>query len=101
MQTSALPLEPLRRGKVRDVYIVDDERVLLIATDRVSAFDVVMNETIPRKGAVLTQITSWWLRQLEPDIQHHMLSASASEIAREVPRLREHEEELSGRAMLC
>jgi phosphoribosylaminoimidazole-succinocarboxamide synthase len=72
-----------------------------VATDRVSAFDVVMNETIPRKGAVLTQITAWWLRQLEPEIKHHMLSASASEIVREVPRLRDHEEELQGRAMLC
>ena len=101
MQTSALPLEPLRRGKVRDVYIVDDERLLLVATDRVSAFDVVMNETIPQKGAVLTQITAWWLRQLEPEIRHHMLSASAAEILHEVPRLRDHADELRGRAMLC
>ena len=101
MQTSALPLEPLRRGKVRDVYVVDKDRILLVATDRVSAFDVVMNETIPRKGAVLTQITAWWLRQLEPDVEHHMLSANAAEIVREVPRLRDHEEELLGRAMLC
>ena len=75
MQTSALPLEPLRRGKVRDVYVVDGDRVLLVATDRVSAFDVVMNETIPQKGAVLTQITAWWLHQLESEIPHHMLSA--------------------------
>src|SRR3954464_12398163 len=101
MQTSALPLEPLRRGKVRDVYIVDDERLLLVATDRVSAFDVVMNETIPYKGAVLTQITAWWLKQLEPEIQHHMLSANAGEIVRAVPGLRDHQEELEGRAMLC
>ena len=52
----------LRRGKVRDVYVVDDDRLLLVATDRVSAFDVVMDEPIPYKGAVLTQITAWWLR---------------------------------------
>ena len=60
-----LPLEHLRRGKVREVYDVDAERLLLVATDRVSAFDVVMGEAIPYKGAVLTQITAWWLRQLE------------------------------------
>lgn len=101
MEASALPLAPFRRGKVRDVYIVDDARLLLVATDRVSAFDVVMAETIPHKGAVLTQITAWWLRQLERDVPHHMLSADISEIVREVPQLREHERELAGRAMLC
>jgi phosphoribosylaminoimidazole-succinocarboxamide synthase len=101
MEASALPLTPFRRGKVRDVYIVDDDRLLLVATDRVSAFDVVMAETIPHKGAVLTQITAWWLRQLESSVEHHMLSADASEIVREVPRLRDHEREIAGRAMLC
>ena len=101
MEASALPLTPFRRGKVRDVYVVDDERLLLVATDRVSAFDVVMAETIPHKGAVLTQITGWWLRQLAPRIDHHMLSAEVSEIVRAVPRLRGHEEEIAGRAMLC
>jgi phosphoribosylaminoimidazole-succinocarboxamide synthase len=84
------------------VYLVDDERLLLVATDRVSAFDVVMSETIPHKGAVLTQITAWWLRQLESKhIKHHMLTADVSEIVREVPQLRDHERELAGRAMLC
>ena len=101
MEASALPLAPFRRGKVRDVYIVDDARLLLVATDRVSAFDVVMAETIPYKGAVLTQITAWWLRQLEQAVPHHMLSADISEIVREVPQLRDHELELAGRAMLC
>jgi phosphoribosylaminoimidazole-succinocarboxamide synthase len=101
MQTSALPLTPFRRGKVRDVYEVDANRILLVATDRVSAFDVVMGETIPQKGAVLTQITAWWLRQLENKVDHHMLSADAAEIVREVPRLRDYEQELAGRAMLC
>ncbi|HXL85796.1 MAG TPA: phosphoribosylaminoimidazolesuccinocarboxamide synthase [Gemmatimonadaceae bacterium] len=101
MEASALPLTPFRRGKVRDVYVVDDERLLLVATDRVSAFDVVMAETIPQKGAVLTQITAWWLRQLESRVDHHMLSADISEIVREVPQLRDHERDLAGRAMLC
>jgi phosphoribosylaminoimidazole-succinocarboxamide synthase len=101
MAESALPLTPFRRGKVRDVYVVDDARLLLVATDRVSAFDVVMGETIPYKGAVLTQITAWWLAQLAPRIDHHMLSADASEIVRAVPALRGHEAEIEGRAMLC
>jgi phosphoribosylaminoimidazole-succinocarboxamide synthase len=101
MEASALPLSPFRRGKVRDVYVVDDDRLLIVATDRVSAFDVVMRETIPHKGAVLTQITAWWLRQLEGLVDHHMLSADTAEIVRAVPALRGHELELAGRAMLC
>jgi len=100
MQASALPLTPFRRGKVRDVYEVDADRLLIVATDRVSAFDVVMGETIPQKGAVLTQITAWWLRQLANKVDHHMLSADAAEIVRQVPILRDHEQELQGRAML-
>jgi phosphoribosylaminoimidazole-succinocarboxamide synthase len=96
-----LPLQHLRRGKVREVYVVDDARLLLVATDRVSAFDVVMAEAIPYKGAVLTQITSWWLRQLEPDVRHHMISANVDEIIREVPALAGHRAALTGRSMLC
>ncbi|MFL5544578.1 MAG: phosphoribosylaminoimidazolesuccinocarboxamide synthase [Gemmatimonadaceae bacterium] len=100
MQSSALPLTPFRRGKVRDVYEVDGQRLLIVATDRVSAFDVVMAETIPHKGAVLTQITAWWLRQLDERVEHHMLSANIHEIVREVPQLRGYEDELAGRTML-
>ena len=96
-----LPLEQVRRGKVRDVYAVDAERLLLVASDRVSAFDVVMNELVPHKGAVLTQITAWWLRQFEGDLAHHMLSADAGEIVKEVPVLAPHRAMLEGRAMLC
>ena len=99
--TTTLPLPRLLTGKVRDVYAVGDDRILLVATDRVSAFDVVMRETIPRKGAVLTQLTAWWLRHLEDAIPHHMLSAEAAEIVAAVPALRGHEDELTGRAMLC
>jgi phosphoribosylaminoimidazole-succinocarboxamide synthase len=101
MAASELPLAPFRRGKVRDVYVVDDQRLLLVATDRVSAFDVVMGEAIPYKGAVLTQLTAWWLKQLEPDVQHHMLTADIREIVLEVPELKGHEQELAGRSMLC
>ena len=99
--STALPLPRIRTGKVRDVYAVGSDRVLLVATDRVSAFDVVMRETIPSKGAVLTQLTAWWLRHLEDGIAHHMISADASEIVRAVPALAPHRAMLAGRAMLC
>jgi phosphoribosylaminoimidazole-succinocarboxamide synthase len=96
-----LPLPLLRRGKVRDVYEAGPDTVLLVATDRVSAFDVVMNEPIPHKGKVLTQITAWWLGQLGDVLDHHMLSASFDEIAAEVDSLAAFRDELDGRSMLC
>jgi phosphoribosylaminoimidazole-succinocarboxamide synthase len=96
-----LPLNLWRRGKVRDVYEVDAERLLLVATDRVSAFDVVMRETVPYKGAVLTQISAWWLRQLGDLVPHHMLSADIDEIVAEVPSLASARPLLAGRSMLC
>jgi phosphoribosylaminoimidazole-succinocarboxamide synthase len=101
MAVSDLPLEQVARGKVRDVYAVDTDRLLLVATDRVSAFDVVMRETIPHKGAVLTQITAWWLGRIGDRIAHHLLSAEADEIVDAVPALRGHREAIAGRAMLC
>jgi phosphoribosylaminoimidazole-succinocarboxamide synthase len=99
--TTTLPLTVLRRGKVRDVYEVDADRLLVVATDRVSAFDVVMRETVPYKGAVLTQLTAWWLRQLESDVPHHMISADTDDIIRHVPALEIHRDLLRGRAMLA
>jgi len=96
-----LPLSLWRRGKVRDVYEVDNERLLLVATDRVSAFDVVMRETVPYKGAVLTQISAWWLQQLGDVVQHHMLSANVDEIIELVPALVGTRPLLAGRSMLC
>jgi phosphoribosylaminoimidazole-succinocarboxamide synthase len=101
MLASDLPLPRLGRGKVRDIYAVGDDRVLLVTTDRISAFDVVMAETIPFKGAVLTQISAWWFRQLEGIVPHHMISADADGIIKEVPTLQEHRASLTGRAMLC
>jgi len=101
LATTTLPLSVLRRGKVRDVYEVDADRLLVVATDRVSAFDVVMRETVPYKGAVLTQLTAWWLRQLASQVPHHMISADADEIIREVPALEPHRDLLRGRAMLA
>jgi phosphoribosylaminoimidazole-succinocarboxamide synthase len=99
--TSDLPLPKIGRGKVRDIYAVGDDRVLLLTTDRISAFDVVMAETIPMKGAVLTQISAYWFAKLQGTVPHHMISADANEIIREVPALRNHRADIAGRAMLC
>ena len=82
-----LPLRHVRRGKVREVYEVDAEQLLIVATDRVSAFDVVMKEPVPHKGAVLTQLTAWWLREFERDVRHHMLSSDIDEIVAELPAI--------------
>ena len=98
---TTLPLPLIRRGKVREVYAVDAERVLLVASDRVSAFDVIMNERVPCKGAVLTQLTAWWLTQLGTLVPHHLLSADADEIVARVPVLAPHRAAIGGRAMLC
>ena len=99
--TTHLPLRRIGRGKVRDIYEVDEARLLLVATDRVSAFDVVLREPIPHKGVVLTQISAWWFGQLADLVSHHMLSADADEIIDAVPALDGSRAELAGRAMLC
>src|SRR5258708_9669025 len=101
MLASDLPLQQIGRGKVRDIYAVGRDRVLLLTTDRISAFDVVMAETIPMKGAVLTQISAWWFNELEGVVPHHMISADADAIIDEVPVLQAHRASLAGRAMLC
>ena len=101
MRASDLPLPRIGRGKVRDIYAVGDDRVLLVTTDRISAFDVVMAETIPMKGAVLTQISAWWFDQLKDSVPHHMISADTEAIIRQVPALRDHRAAIAGRAMLC
>ena len=97
---SRLPLPLWRRGKVREVYQVDDARLLLVASDRVSAFDVVMAEPVPRKGEVLTQMTVAWLSRLEHLGPHHLLTADTGEILGEIPALAGHRDEIAGRAML-
>ena len=101
-----IPLPLLFRGKVRDVYAVpgedggDGDRLLLVASDRVSAFDVVMNEPVPGKGAVLTQITAWWLSTALRDLPHHLVSVRTDEIRAAVPALAGCEAEWAGRASL-
>ena len=96
-----LPFRHLRRGKVREVYEVDAERLLLVASDRVSAFDVVMRERIPFKGAVLTQLTAWWLRRFGDLVPHHMLAANGEAIIAELSELAPYRAAITGRAMLC
>jgi phosphoribosylaminoimidazole-succinocarboxamide synthase len=98
---SNLPLPRIGKGKVRDIYAVGEDRVLLLTTDRISAFDVVMAETIPMKGAVLTQISAYWFNELEGVVPHHMITADADAIIAEVPALGDHRDEIRGRAMLC
>src|SRR5437879_1617988 len=101
MLASDLPLSRIGRGKVRDIHAVGDDPVRLVTTDRISAFDVVMAETIPMKGAVLTQISAWWFDRLEGAVPHHMISADADTIIGEVPALLGHRAAIAGRAMLC
>ena len=101
MTTSQLPLHRASQGKVRDVYVVDPDRLLLVATDRVSAFDIVMSEAVPFKGQVLTQLSAWWCKQLEGVVDHHLISADAEEIISVVPVLAPHRDAIDGRATLC
>ena len=95
-----LPLPLVARGKVRDVYAVGDDRLLIVATDRISAFDVVLPQPIPHKGAVLTQLTSWWLRRIADITPNHLISADANAIAEEVPGLADSRDVWGRRAML-
>jgi phosphoribosylaminoimidazole-succinocarboxamide synthase len=95
-----LPFPLVGRGKVRDIYDVGSGRLLIVTTDRISAFDVVLTQPIPYKGAVLTQLTAWWLAQLEDITPHHLISADPDEIAAQVPALEAHRAEWALRSML-
>jgi phosphoribosylaminoimidazole-succinocarboxamide synthase len=97
---SHLPLPLLRRGKVREVYEVDDKHLLIVASDRVSAFDVVMREAIPFKGAVLTQMSAFWFQLLSNVLPSHYVTANTEEILARIPGLARLEDQISGRAML-
>ena len=97
---SRLPLPRVYKGKVRDIYEVDDDRLLLVASDRVSAFDVVMEEAIPRKGEVLTQISAWWLSEHFADVAHHAVAVHPDEILELVPELSDSRDQWAGRATL-
>lgn len=94
----ALPL--LHRGKVRDVYEIDAETLLMVASDRVSAFDVVLPQPIPHKGEVLTLITAWWLEQLEGSVAHHLLAVDPDRIVARHPDLADSRDVWARRSML-
>jgi phosphoribosylaminoimidazole-succinocarboxamide synthase len=86
---SSIPGYPLiGRGKVRDIYSIDDEHLLIVTTDRLSAFDVVMPDPVPGKGEVLTQISLYWFRMMEEIIENQLTSRSIDEVI-EDPLLRE------------
>jgi len=94
---SQIPGLPLwRRGKVRDVYDLGD-RLLVVATDRISAFDAVIPTGIPDKGAVLSQISLFWFRTLAGVVASHVITGDVDEYPES---LREHREQLAGRSML-
>jgi phosphoribosylaminoimidazole-succinocarboxamide synthase len=97
---SDLPLPLLGRGKVRDVYAAGDDHLLIVATDRISAFDVVLPQPIPRKGAVLTQLTAWWLARTSDITPNHLVTAKAAAIARDLPELAPLRSDWEHRAML-
>jgi phosphoribosylaminoimidazole-succinocarboxamide synthase len=96
-ETSINGLELLRRGKVRDVYAVDDHRLLIVATDRISAFDCVSPTPIERKGEVLTALSRFWFERLSHIVPHHLLTTRIEEM----PELIQREAgSLRGRSML-
>jgi phosphoribosylaminoimidazole-succinocarboxamide synthase len=98
--STSLPFPLVARGKVRDIYDVGEDRLLLVATDRISAFDVVLSPPIPRKGEVLTQITAWWLERVRDLTPNHLISANADRIAELVPALADARDQWARRAML-
>jgi phosphoribosylaminoimidazole-succinocarboxamide synthase len=96
IQTSIPGVELFRRGKVRDVYAVED-KLLIIATDRISAFDVVLPDAIPGKGVALTQMSLFWFDFLKDYTANHLITADAG---RYPAPFNEHKRELQGRSML-
>lgn len=94
-EISAYPL--LSRGKVRDIYDIDEKTLLIVTTDRMSAFDVIMNEPIPYKGVILNQITLFWMKKFKDIIPNHLLE---SDVDRFPAALAPWKDELEGRAVL-
>ncbi len=89
-------LSLFRRGKVRDVYDLGDQ-LLLVATDRISAFDVVMNEPVPQKGEILTRISAFWFQKTQGIIPNHLIT---TDVSRYPEPLQRHKTILDGRSML-
>ena len=97
VETRLAGLELVRRGKVRDVYGIDDERLLIVATDRISAFDCVVPTPIARKGEVLTALSKFWFAKLGHIVPHHLITTNVDEMPEAV---RAHADKLRGRSML-
>ena len=76
-------LDLINRGKVRDIYAVDDEHMLIVASDRLSAFDVVLPDPIPGKGAVLTELSNFWFQRTAKLISNHLSTLSLEEVLRD------------------
>src|SRR5205085_3434015 len=96
-KSNFMALSLFRRGKVREMYVVDRERLLMVASDRVSAFDVIMDEPIPGKGAVLTALSAFWFRATSHLVRNHLISDALADLPRHV---REVEPTISGRWLL-
>ena len=90
-------MELLHSGKVREVY-ADGPDILLVASDRISIYDVVLPTPIPDKGKILTQLSLWWFEQLADVVPNHLVTAKVAEMPAE---LHPHADELRGRSMLC
>ena len=99
LETHLDGIQLLKRGKVRDIYDLGD-RLLLVATDRISAFDVVIPTGIPWKGAVLTALSAFWFEKTRGIIPSHLISADLGKIVQDHPALRPSRDVLSGRSML-
>jgi len=97
LQTSLPDLKLLRRGKVRDVYDVDDDSLLIVATDRISAFDCILPTPIERKGEVLTALSEFWFEQLKDVVANHLIE---SDVEAMPPAVQRHAQTLKGRSML-
>jgi phosphoribosylaminoimidazole-succinocarboxamide synthase len=96
-ETHLPALGPVRRGKVRDVYTLADGRLLLIATDRISAFDVVMADPIPDKGKILNQISAYWFQHCQDLVPNHLISTAVRDFP---PECQGFADLLAGRTML-
>ena len=97
---SKLDLRLIHQGKVRDAYEVDDRTLLMVASDRISAFDVILPQPIPYKGEVLTQVTAWWMDQLGDRIPHHLIAVDPDVIIERHPELAASRAQWERRAML-
>lgn len=87
---SVLGLRLLYSGKVRDLYEVDERHLLMVASDRLSAYDVVMREPVPQKGRVLTALTHYWLREVAPDVASALVACDPAVINERVPGFAQH-----------